>query len=262
MSKHTIITKKQSYLILTLIQVIILFIIGFEDYSPIDNYPECLSPYASHCGHNTWKPRYDESKLSFHILGLYLWNLLLFLGLFTVVLPHRKAVREWASFRSNQINHHNITKKSLIGELLLGEKSPATLAIAINLLIASITFFIIDYEAKINGSLQAQYLELTVPIFIGLIMIYASVAQIMLMLKSSKRVIWAIIGVITGVITTFVFPYLILYLNTIPAVQQIMLSLSIFASIQNFILFLFSVVVLLNLYLIKQVKSSVKSASR
>ncbi|MGD1912758.1 MAG: hypothetical protein ACFB2X_18495 [Rivularia sp. (in: cyanobacteria)] len=246
MSKLTIITKKQSYLIITFIQVIILFFIGFEDYSPIDNYNDCLSPYAWRCGENTWKPRYDESKLALHIYGLYLWNLLLFLGLFAVVLPHRKTVREWALFRSNQINNGNITKKSLIGELLLGEKSPATLAIAINLLIASSTFFLIDYEAKIDGSLQKQYLELTIPIFIGLIMIYASIAQIMLMLKSSKRFIWAIIGVIT----TLFFPFLILYLNSIPAVRQIILSLPIFASIQNFILFLFSMVVLLNLYLI------------
>ena len=258
MPKHTIITKKQSYLIITFIQIIILFLISFEDYSPIDNYPECLSPYASRCGHNTWKPRYDESKLELHIYGLYFWNLLLFLGLFAVVLPHRKTVQQWAIFRSNQIEHDKTIKKTLIKELFLGQKSPATLAIAVNLLIASSTFFLIDYEAKIDGSLQAQYLELTVPIFIGLIMIYASIAQIMLMLKSSKRVIWAIIGVIT----TLFFPFLILYLNTIPAVQQIIISLPIFASIQNFILFLFSVVVLLNLYLIKQVKSSVKSASR
>ena len=127
------------------------------------------------------------------IIYLYIWNIILFLVLFGMILPHRQAIQDWATFRLQKYpKNKSLFKNSLVSELILDEKSPGTLAIAINILIAAIfaiTLTLIKgtafYESDALAS--AMLIAMCIVFLINLIMIYASIAQMMLTLKSSKR---------------------------------------------------------------------------
>ena len=124
----TIISKQQSYLIVASFEVMIL---GFHislDYAGSYNFYE-------------------------GILSLYAWNLFLILPLFALLLPHRQAIQDWARFRHhNNANSANLSKKSLLSELIFGEKSPAILAIAIDLFIAASAFVVLFLKANVDNS--------------------------------------------------------------------------------------------------------------
>ncbi|MEM6399360.1 MAG: ABC transporter permease [Cyanobacteria bacterium P01_D01_bin.116] len=126
------------------------------------------------------------------ITYLYIWNLVLFIVLFAMILPHRQAIQDWATFRLQKTPKNKILiKNSLLSELIFDEKTPGTLAIAVNLLIAAsfaITLTLIKGNAfyESNSVNSAILITICIAFLINLIMIYASIAQIMLMLKNSK----------------------------------------------------------------------------
>ena len=213
----------------------------------------------------------------FYVLQtLYVWNLLLFIGLFALILPHRQAIQDWARFRYQKIaNSTDSSQKSLISDLILGEKSPGTLAIAINLLIAASTFFIIILHARIEND-KFNYHSLAMMgtlLLISSTMIYASIAQIMLMLKNSKRVLWS-----AGVTGAAIFvPILILAILTNSASKTDyigntlwLLTIGFWSGVRystvGVILTVFlcqlTVVAILNWYLSKQIKSAGESATK
>lgn len=135
----------------------------------------------------------NKQDLGVEIIYLYMWNIVLFLFLIALISPHRQAIQDWATFRlQKNPTDKPFLKSSLISELITDEKSPATLAIAINLLITIIfTMTLIlfkgaaDYDSK-NINL-AIAITICIAFFTNLIIIYATIAQIMLMLKTSKR---------------------------------------------------------------------------
>ena len=158
---------------------------------------------------------------------------------------------------------------------MLSEKSPATFAIFINLLIASTTFLLIILNSSHrNYTNSFQILPLLgLLLFITSTMIYATVSQIMLMLKNSKRHLWAI-GTTAAAIILPVF--IISILNVQPLKTDYISSISwLFTSrfwygISNaristvFGVFIcqLAIAALLNWYLIKQVKSAGESATK
>ena len=186
----TIFSKQQSYLIVVSFQVMIIGFYVSEDYT-------------------RWSGFYEG------ILSLYAWNLFLILPLFALLLPHRQAIQDWARFRHhNNANSANLSKKSLLSELIFGEKSPAILAIAIDLLIAASTFVVLFVLANIENSNPNNtilWILSTLLIFISLITIYATIAQIMLMLKNSKRTLWAM-GTVSAAI---ILPIVVLGILTV-----------------------------------------------
>ncbi|MEO0685105.1 MAG: hypothetical protein AAFY76_08695, partial [Cyanobacteria bacterium J06649_11] len=218
------------------------------------------------------------SKYNFFnvIEGLYLWNLLLFTGLFAILLPPRQAVQDWARFRYEKVsNSKNSSHKSLLADLTMGEKSPAILAIAINLLIATSAFLIIILNLKVNFvSDKYQFLGcLGILLFISSTIIYATIAQIMLMLKNSKRHLWAM-GTTSAAIILPSFILLILNVNSsksdfIGSTLWLFTSgfwygveYSRIATVLTVFLCQLTVIALLNWYLIKQVKSAGESATK
>ena len=213
----------------------------------------------------------------FHALqSLYAWNLLLFVGLFAIILPPRQAVQDWARFRYQKVGlSTDYSKKSLLSELIASEKSPAILAIAINLLIAASAFFAIILNAEANVLRDNHHILgcLGVLLFISSTMIYATIAQIMLMLKNSKRHLWAM-GTTSAAIILPAF--ILLILNVYPSKTDFIGSISwLFTSgfwygVENSaigtIVFVFlcqlAIVALFNWYLVKQVKSAGASATK
>lgn len=117
---------------------------------------------------------------------LLVFNLLLFVFLIAALSPHRQALQDWARYRHQKRSDR---KWGVIRDLLWGEKSPASVAVLMNLAITAtiLTPWVIlwpgsDYKgAALIGLLLS----------VNLILIYACVAQLMLFMKMPKRVLWA-----------------------------------------------------------------------
>lgn len=248
----TIFSKQQSYLIFTCFQIVLIGFFVCIDY----NYSE----YYSY-----WR-RFTENMFIF-----FLWNMCLMVPLFALMLTPRQAIQDWARFRFHKEEHRkDSSKTSLLSELIYGEKSPAILAIAINLIIAASAVLILFFETNIDSLHSTENFSKllgTLLVFVSLIMIYATVAQIMLMLKNSKRVLWAA-GTTSALI---VLPILVLGVLDIQSENTLFLFTAVFWSAAEkstfseiFAVFACQVVIsgLLNWYLIKQVRSAGESATK
>ncbi|NEP11384.1 MAG: hypothetical protein F6K14_14470 [Symploca sp. SIO2C1] len=75
-------------------------------------------------------------------------------------------------------------------DLVWGEKSPAVVAIAINLAIATSPMILWTLLQSVNNIHKIRIL-FGVAFFASWILIYASIVQLMLMMKTPKRSLWA-----------------------------------------------------------------------
>ncbi len=248
----TIFSKQQSYLIVACFEIAL---IGFFIS---EHYPN--SEYSS-----SWQ------QFSSTMVVFYAWNMFLIVPLFALMLPHRQTIQDWARFRFHKdANSTDYSKKSLLSELVSGEKSPAILAIAIDLSIAVSAFFVLYLKANIDSldsSFNVTKFLSTLLLFVSLIMIYATIAQIMLMLKNSKRALWAM-GTTSAVI---ILPVIILGILNVQQSNILWLFTVGFwfaadnSTLPNILIaFLCQIAILglLNWYLIKQVKSAGESATK
>lgn len=93
-------------------------------------------------------------------------------------------MHDWARYR-HQLNRRG----NLWQELALGDRSPATMAIAINLSIA--TAYILPSLWLFPFEENAASVFWSLLLGANLILLYSLVAQLMLTIKSQKRAIWA-----------------------------------------------------------------------
>ncbi|MBD1832011.1 hypothetical protein H6F61_04730 [Cyanobacteria bacterium FACHB-472] len=177
----TILSKQQSYLLTACFTVLT---IGCANYKPIEN----RSVYAT--------------PLSENLLALSLLNLLLYLCLIAAVTPHRQTLQDWLRARPKRgSNSKRFADSSLVKDLIWGEKSPAVVAIAVNVAIVLIplALFILLSPAqsatgtgaamKVNESRTGALFGLTLEA--GLMLIYASLAQLLLFMRTQQRAFWA-----------------------------------------------------------------------
>ncbi|MDB9540587.1 hypothetical protein [Anabaenopsis arnoldii] len=122
------------------------------------------------------------------ILLLMFANFWLFLYLIAALTPHRQTIQEWARYQ-HVYSHSYPGKHKLIKDLIWGEKSPNILAIAINALIYVIgsSIFILASSLPVLHKLN---ILLALTFVFTLIVIYAAVAQLMLLMKNGRRLLW------------------------------------------------------------------------
>ncbi|AFY81928.1 hypothetical protein Oscil6304_2296 [Oscillatoria acuminata PCC 6304] len=115
-------------------------------------------------------------------------NLWLFLGLIAALSPPRQTLLDWARYA------HQAKGRSVLQDLIWGEKSPAPVAIAICATIAALVYipWVLFLTIEMGSKLQAIA---AVGFYVILASIYAVLAQIMLLINSKQRVLWA-----TGVV--------------------------------------------------------------
>ncbi|MBD2544098.1 ABC transporter permease [Planktothricoides raciborskii] len=159
----TIISKRQSYNLVALFQLAML---GFalQEGQPYE-YSEFIRAFSENLGY------------------ILLLNLLLFIGLIAALSPHRQTVQDWARYS------HSNSFKSLWQDLVWGEKSPAIVAIALNAIFAAgllVPWILLWPNETIKTAALGNLL-----LFISSITIYAVIAQLMLLMKTQKRGIWA-----------------------------------------------------------------------
>ncbi|MGI2903723.1 ABC transporter permease [Tolypothrix sp. VBCCA 56010] len=261
-----VISKLQSYLVVAGLQVMMW---GFT-LQYVKNY--CLPNLVnqpSTCLYGV------NSQIGENFILLAFCNSVLLLGLIAILSPHRQAVQDWARYR------HQGIWKNLLKDLIFGEKSIALVAMAINLAIAIIPLIVWIAVAPILNVHQSRnllglgnnvhriHVVFALALFITLMMIYATIAQLMLMMKTSKRSLWAI-GTVTAVM--FLPPMILQFLTIYPSKNATLWLFSSFpwagveyASTTTIFLALlteFSILALLNFQLTKRVKLAGESATK
>ena len=151
----TLLSKRQSYLLTASLQILLL---GFF-------WPE-ISTHAS--------------ILQGQLFFVSIVNLFGFLALIMALSPHRQTCLDWARYR-----HQQEFRRSLLQDLIWGEKSPAVLAIAVNLAITTaiwMPWVLLWPEGEEKIAAFGGML-----ICANLILIYGAIAQLVLLSKFPKR---------------------------------------------------------------------------
>ncbi|MBD2446152.1 ABC transporter permease subunit [Nostoc sp. FACHB-152] len=271
-SNATLISKTQSYLLVTCAQIVFW---GFT-----------LQYTKNYCPYNpTYQPKncyYDLNyQISQNFSFLVFFNLVLLLGLLVILSPHRQQIQDWARYRHQEAaSHNNVKNNSWWRDLIWSDHSPVIIAIAINLMMVTIPYLIwivmapalnINHNNSIDwvNSIGRMKALLGVLLFMCMMMIYTTIAQRMLLLKTPKRALWAI-GTIGLVM--FTPPIILGMLEITPQTNSFLWLFSTFPwlGIENsatttvFMAFLAELTVLglLNLHLTNQVKLAGESATK
>ncbi|GBE90631.1 ABC transporter permease subunit [Nostoc cycadae] len=263
----TLLSKRQSYLLVACSQVIFWgftlqytknYCPSYREYKPVNCY-------------------YDLNyQIGQNFFWIVLFNLVLLTCLLAILSPHRHQIQDWARYRHQQTMSHNTIWQDLVWH----DKSPAIVSIGFSLIIITIPLLVwivlapalnthdnnaIDWVNKI-GRMKAI---LGIAMFITLAMVYATIAQRMLLLKTPRRTLFAIAT--TGTVM-FVPPIIFGLLNITPEANSVFWLFSNFpwvglehsATVTVFMSLLaeFTVLALLNLHLTNQVKLAGESATK
>ncbi|MCS6815443.1 MAG: hypothetical protein NZ772_17975 [Cyanobacteria bacterium] len=183
----TVMTKAQSYGVNLYTELVIL---GFL-------WPTPESPLAS------WHS--DEAIAVTLAVLLTIWQLVKFTVLTAGLSPRRQALLDWSRYRHQMTAQSGL--RSLGQDLLWGEKSPAIIAIAVNAGIVAAIWVPMFLSSAIGTT--SLVLSLGILLNLCLIVIYATIAQWMLLMKVKKPGLWAL-GVTVAV--AMVPPIMILVL--------------------------------------------------
>jgi len=140
------------------------------------------------------------------VMGL---NLVLFLGLIAVLSPQRQSLQDWARYRHQNRSPVNA---SLMSDLLWGEKSPAFFAIAMNGMIVALPLIGWIWLASVDIDVKLQACASLI-LSLSMILIYSAIAQLILLMKTPKRGIWATGIVIAAIILP---PIVLMVLSIVP----------------------------------------------
>lgn len=235
----TVLSKRQSYLLVICCQVIFL---GFA-----------LQSDAS-----------DNANL----ICLLILNLVMFLALIAALTSDRQSLYDWARYRKQIVpSSQKLWRRYPLLDLIWSEKSPAVVAIAINFLssVVILTAWALFEKIDINEFWG-------VILCLNLILIYATIAQLFLFAKTRNQEIYAVLTIGSAVLLP---PLILSMLSLTPEKAPILwLSSTLFvgfsspftAASGNTILFSilsqWSVLVLLNFKLRSQLRLAGQSASK
>jgi hypothetical protein len=251
--------KGQSYLLTTCLQVIMW---GFTCQ---DLKIYCYGS-SFNCPYNSFEERFP--------LIVFL-NIVFLLGLIFVISPRRQAVVDWARYRHQNISHSRLVWRNIWWQDWIWlEKSPSVVAMAINLIITTIPLLILIVVAAIlNWDLLNEIGQdkaiLAVAFYITWMMIYATLAQRMLLLKTPKRSLRAIASVAMVIFLPIIS---LTVLGIQPSEAPILWLFSTFpwsafkdSTTPTIFIALFvqlSILILLNLELLRQVRLLGESATK
>jgi hypothetical protein len=178
----TLVSKSQSYWLVASVQV---WLLGF--------FLPPLNEVAS------------DSQSFLGGLVLFVLNPLGFLSLSGVLSPRPQALRDWARYRhTSNFAGKSLLNRSLIQDLIWGEKSPALVAIAINFLLTVaiwLPWIVLGLrQIESNKDLTVPMALLGLLLTLNVILIYVAIAQVMLFMSRWKQSAWIVgtVGVLVG----------------------------------------------------------------
>jgi ABC-type Na+ efflux pump permease subunit len=173
----TLVSKRQSYWLVGSIQV---WLLGFA-------VPELHA---------------DPSDVRFLIGScfLFFFNPIGFLVLSMALSPHRQACTEWVRYRhQNRSTQKGLVKRSLVQDLISGEKSSALVAIAINLLITTaiwVPWILLWGDETSPQMIKTQHVLLGWLLTMTSTLLYAALIELMVFVKALR---WLVGIALTGV---------------------------------------------------------------
>jgi hypothetical protein len=203
----TVIGKSQSYLVNLCLQ---LWIAGFV-------LPLMFS--TSDSGFREWAS------------GYAIVDFMALLLLIPMLLPTKQAVQDWSRYRRERVTHQppKFWQRELVQDLISNDKSPALLAIAINIGIAMVLWIPVSVRiALINPSHGVRFLA-GVCLATSLILIYTAIAHLGLFLKVRKRILWIIAGLTVAMFLPAVGAFVLSPSSTPTGFAAILLLFSPFA---------------------------------
>jgi hypothetical protein len=266
-----VISKVQSYWLVGLVQFLLwgFTLQNYQNYSHNEKYSKL--------------PVFDiNSQIQQSLPWFVIFNFALLFGLMLILSPERQTIQDWSRYRyQGGSGRKGWWRSSLLRDLLIGEKSPSLVAIAVNLVMMIIPvaiWIILSISLISNRNHSIGWLIndigrfkalIGIVMFITLSLIYATIAQRMLLMKTKKRYFWAI-GTVSAVMY---LPLMILgMLNITPqrhALPWLFSSLPwaglADASLPTIFMALISeiaVLVLLNIRLTKQINLVGESATK
>jgi hypothetical protein len=127
----------------------------------------------------------EESTSQFS--GYMFISFVMSLVVMMLITPNRQTLQEWARYRRSVPRSE---QRSLLSDLLWGEKSPALLAVAVNMAIGAALLYvaIMRLSDKTGEIIAVAFM----PLFLmGVILVLAAVFQVMLMWRTAKPALWA-----------------------------------------------------------------------
>jgi hypothetical protein len=216
----------------------------------------------------------SDFQLSIGFGVLFVLNPVGFLVLNAALSPRPQALLDWACYRhKDSSTRQGVLHRSLIKDLIRGAKSPALVAIAINLLISAaiwIPWILLGLgQVESKGEFTTPRVLLGLLLTINVILIYAAIAQVMLFMNRWKRSLWAVgtvsvligvpiaIGVVLG-ISPLEIPFLWLF-SPLPILALINASAT---TVFLCLLAQLGILGLLTLHLTRQLQKAGESASK
>ncbi|MGJ3252858.1 MAG: ABC transporter permease [Elainellaceae cyanobacterium] len=161
----------------------------------------------------------DISNFSF----VFILNSILVMGLTAALSPHRQTLLDWSRYRREQVRKPRLRiSPALIQDLLWGDKSPALMAIALQLaIILSMTTPFLVWRLHDLFSLEKIIAGLALTSM--MLLIYAAIAQIALSMRTSRRIAWSVGCVFSAIVAPFfiilisskIFPFAELWLFSV-----------------------------------------------
>lgn len=177
-SHTTMLSKQQSYVLTTCFTIVTIGCANWQDL--------------------VFSQSYDNERMAENLAGLLLLNFGLFLYLISALSTQRQTLQDWARYRHVE-QFPTKGNRTLIKDLIWSEKSPVTLAIAINVIIAISGLSIFILAAPISRNYQIN-MFLSLAVCGCLAVIYAALAQLLLFMKSEQRFFWTTGGVGTAIL--------------------------------------------------------------
>ncbi|NET59558.1 MAG: ABC transporter permease subunit [Symploca sp. SIO2E6] len=169
----TLLSKKHSYLLVACFEV---WLLGFA-------VAEINSVFT-------------DAHLFAGLFFLFFLNPICFLILIAALSPHRQTLLDWARYRRYNSSSHpqSFWHRPLIKDLIWGEKSPALVAVGINLLITAVIWvpwlLLLPEQLLQQDDLTTLKALLSLLLTMNLILLYGAIHQLTLFLKTSKPELW------------------------------------------------------------------------
>ncbi|HAX77788.1 MAG TPA: hypothetical protein DCY88_18600 [Cyanobacteria bacterium UBA11372] len=196
-SNATLISKEQSYWLVASFE---LWLLGFALAE--------LKPVAA-----------NNFGTGFGLL-FFLNPLFLLLVAFNLT-PSYQALLDWSRYKHLEVNNRNY---SLMGDLIWGEKSPAIVAVAINLAMTAVIWLpwmLLSLQKNGSESIHTPQLLLGWFMTMNVMLIYVAIAELLRLTKTPTWLIFASTGLSAIVLTTGTIWHLAA--NKLPLVQFLLL---------------------------------------
>jgi hypothetical protein len=182
----TLVSKGQSYIVTTYLQILML---GFCMQSSFTNATSTNSL---------------EIQLVL-LLTIYIANLFLFLATISALTPPRQALLDWVRFGAlSTTEDHPSGFAYILRDLIWSDKSPAPIAIALNLVFTQVPI-LIWVNSWADSSMRGKAMVVLASFTLSMLLI-ALIAQLVLFLKTRNPSAW-----VTGIISALTFlPVLIM----------------------------------------------------